>query len=201
MHYPTFYTQVPVIKLYDPLSEFLGAFSKGEVEISYLDCVKVAGHSCPTVAGAYLMAQIGLNTLYPNDELAKRGDIKIQMQHPATEGVTGVTANILSFILGANDESGFKGIQNQFKRKDTLFFDYKMTAIVRLTRMDTLKSVSLSYDPSLIPADEMLKPLMMKNLQKKASLVEQKMFHALWQERVEAILLSTDLHEQIISLD
>jgi len=198
MNYPIFYTQVPVIKLHDPLSEFLGAFSKGNLEISYLDCVKLAGHSCPTVAGAYLMAQKGLETLYP-DTLPQRGQIKIQMQHDHTEGVTGVTANVLSFILGANDESGFKGIQNHFKRNNSLFFDTKITAMVKFTRMDTLASVSLSYDPSIIIADEMLKPLMMKNLQKQASLVEQKMFHALWQERVEAILLSTDLHEQIIS--
>lgn len=199
MHYPTFYTQVPTIKLYDPLSEFLGAFSKGELDISYLDCVKLAGHSCPTVAGAYLMAQKGLKSLYP-DTLAQRGNIKIEMQHTEDEGVTGVTATVLAFILGANDVRGFKGIQNQFKRNHTLFFDTNIKNMIKLTRMDTLKSVSLSYDPSVILADEMLKPLMAKNLQKEASLVEQKMFHALWQERVEAILLSTDLHEQIITL-
>ncbi len=79
MHYPDFYTQVHPIKLYDPLSDFLGAFEKGEVEISYLDCVKLAGHSCPTVAGAYLMAQEGLKALY-GEERPVRGSIKIEMK-------------------------------------------------------------------------------------------------------------------------
>ncbi len=60
MQYPIFYDQVENIKLYDPLSDFLGAVDKGDIEITYLDCVKLAGHSCPTVAGAYLMALTGL---------------------------------------------------------------------------------------------------------------------------------------------
>ena len=60
MNYPSFFDRVEPISLQDPLSNFLGAFVDGKLDITYLDCVKLAGHSCPTVAGAYLMACKGL---------------------------------------------------------------------------------------------------------------------------------------------
>ncbi|WP_220452559.1 hypothetical protein [Colwellia sp. RSH04] len=72
MKYPDFYHQIPTIQLQDDLAAFLGAFEQGIVEFSYLDSVKAAGHSCPTVLGAYLMTLQGAKALYQN-ELAKRG--------------------------------------------------------------------------------------------------------------------------------
>ncbi len=199
MHYPDFYTQVPPIQLYDPLSNFLGAFKNGELEITYLDCVKLAGHSCPTVAGAYLMAAIGLKSLY-GDTLPERGSIKIEMRESEDEGVTGVTCNIISFIAGANGSSGFKGIQGNFSRNDLISYGAPIDEEVRLTRLDTMQSVMLSYDPSPIKADEKMMPLMGKNLKGLASQEEQKMFHTLWQGRVEKILLNRDLHSQLVTI-
>jgi hypothetical protein len=67
MQYPDFYSKIAPIKLYDPLSDFLGAFKEGKLEISYLDCVKLTGHSCPTVAGAYLMAMQGTEMHYGDE--------------------------------------------------------------------------------------------------------------------------------------
>ena len=199
MHYPDFYTQVLPIKLYDPLSDFLGAFEKGEVEISYLDCVKLAGHSCPTVAGAYLMAQKGLGALY-GDELPARGSIKVEMKEDEDEGVTGVTCNIISFILGASGITGFKGIQGNFSRDKLVFYNAPIPTEVRLTRLDTMQSVNLSYDPSSIKADEKMMPLMGKNLKGLATQEEEKMFHTLWQARVEEILLNTQMHPTLVSI-
>ena len=66
MNYPDFYNQIPTIKLQDELSNFLAAFEDGLIELSYLDIVKSAGHSCPTVLGAYLMTFKALNFLYEN---------------------------------------------------------------------------------------------------------------------------------------
>lgn len=199
MHYPNFYTQVAPLKLYDPLSDFLGAFKKGELEITYLDCVKLAGHSCPTVAGAYLMAAKGLAALY-GDELPQRGSIKVEMKENESVGVTGVTCNIISFILGASGASGFKGIQGNFSRNNLVFYNAPISAEVRLTRLDTMRSVNLSYDPSIIKADEKMMPLMGKNLKGLASEEEKRMFQTLWQERVEEILLSTDMHDKLITI-
>ena len=63
MNYPNFFKTIEVIKVKDPLSKILGVFENGEYEFSYLDVVKSAGHSCPTVAGAYI---ITLKALSPN---------------------------------------------------------------------------------------------------------------------------------------
>ena len=188
MQYPDFYTHVPPIKLYDPLSEFLGAFDQGEVDISYLDCVKLAGHSCPTVAGAYLMASKGLETLYKG-ALPKRGTIKVEMKMPEEEGVTGVIGNVIAFIVGASGKGGFKGIQGKYSRDNLISYNIPMQAAVKLTRLDTNESVLLDYDPSIIPADEMMQPLMGKSLKGLATEEEKKMFQKLWQQRVEKILL------------
>ena len=191
MKYPHFYAQVPAIELYDPLSEFLGAFNNGKLTISYLDCVKLAGHSCPTVAGAYLMAAEGLQALY-GDTLPERGMVKVEMKENIAEGVTGVVANVISFIAGASDVSGFKGIQGNFSRDNLVFFEASIPAEVKLTRLDTEESVNLSYNPSNIKPNENMIPLLGKCLKGLASPEEQETFKKLWQERVEKILLSTD---------
>jgi len=199
MQYPTFFTQVPPIMLYDPLSEFLGAFEEGKMEITYLDCVKLAGHSCPTVAGAYLMAKLGLEKLY-KETLPQRGSVKIEMKASKEEGVTGVTCNVISFIVGANDNSGFKGIQGNFPRNNLVSYDAPMDAEVKLTRLDTMQSVTLTYDPSSVAADEKMMPLMKKSLQGIASKEEQKRFQTLWQKRVEEILFRSEKHPTFVTI-
>ena len=199
MQYPNFYTKVETIKLYDPLSDFLGAFDDGIVEINYLDCVKLAGHSCPTIAGAYLMAVHGLKALYP-DSFPQRSSVRVSMQKNKVEGVTGVIANVISFIVGASDEAGFKGIQGRFARDNLLSYDQPMNGEVTLTRTDTGKSVDITYNPSFISVDERMKPLMGKCLQGVATDEEKIIFKTLWQDRVEKILLSTVLHDQIITI-
>ncbi len=45
----------------------------------YLDVVKSAGHSCPTVAGAYLATREALKRLY-GDELPERGAIRVDLE-------------------------------------------------------------------------------------------------------------------------
>lgn len=199
MQYPTFYDQVDSIKLYDPLSDFLGAVEKGEIEITYVDCVKLAGHSCPTVAGAYLMALAGLKALYV-DSLPERGGIRVSMRDDKDEGVTGVVCNVLSFIVGAGDTGGFKGIKGCFSRDGLVTYGMPMEGEVTLTRVDTDASVSISYNPSIIPADEKMMPLMGKNLKNIASDEEKALFKTLWQERVKKILLSKEMWSKMITL-
>lgn len=199
MKYPNFYDQVESIKLYDPLSDFLGALDKGDIEITYIDCVKLAGHSCPTVAGAYLIALVGLKALYGHS-LPERGGIHVSMRGDKNEGVTGVVCNVLSFIVGANDSSGFKGIKGSFSRDNLVAYSMPMEGEVTLTRLDTNKSISISYNPSIIPADEKIMPLMGKNLKNITSNEEKILFKTLWQERVKKILLSKELLNKMITL-
>ena len=113
MNHPDFFDQAPHIALRDPLSAFLGAFPDGVVEYGYLDAVKLAGHSCPTVAGAYLMTAKALVALY-GDALPERGAIRAEFRDDAAHGVTGVIAGIVSLITGARQDDGFKGIAGRF---------------------------------------------------------------------------------------
>ncbi|KYJ86040.1 hypothetical protein [Sulfurovum riftiae] len=199
MKYPTFFDQVDPIQLEDPLSNFLGAFEEGKLEITYLDCVKLAGHSCPTVAGAYLMAKKGLEALY-DDTLPQRGSVHVSMRDGEAEGVTGVICNVISFIAGANGISGFKGIGGHFSRNNLVSYDVPMEGEVKLTRLDTDSSVVLSYNASIVPGDPAMQQLMGKSLQGLASEGERKEFGRLWQARVEKILLSPELWDQMITI-
>jgi len=177
MNYPSFFNETETIKLKDDLSEFLGTFEDGIIEFSYLDIVKSAGHSCPTVAGAYLMAREGLKALYEN-KIAKRGEIEVYFKEDLTEGVAGVIANVFTQI----------GIGGNFVRHSLMFFNSDIKSNVKLVRVDNKKSVEVYYDPSKIPANPKMQPLMQKIMANLANDEEKKLFGKLWQERVENIL-------------
>ena len=187
MIYPTFFDQVESIKLHDPISEFLGVFEQGLLEFTYLDVVKSAGHSCPTVAGAYLVTLKALKALYPN-AIPERGGIHISVKENFTEGVTGVITNVFSQITGATEISGFKGIGPKFIRHSLMDFNADIKGAYRFTRVDTMASVELVYQPN-IPVDPRQQMLMQKSMMGKATIEEKELFGQLWQERVKKILI------------
>ena len=191
MIYPNYIDNVPSIKLIDPLSKFLGVFENGEVEFSYLDIVKSAGHSCPTIAGAYLMCLEGLKALY-KETLPLRGDILISFPKDSIDGVTGVVANVMTHITGATENSGFKGINGNFSRVGLIKFNEDIKTDIKMTRLDTNESVEIVYDPSSIPMEAMQKKLMAKILQKNATQDEEILFKQMWQKRVEDIFENID---------
>ena len=191
MNYPEFFNSIEKIKLKDDLSNFLGATEDGIIEFSYIDVVKTAGHSCPTVLGAYLMTREGLKALY-KDELPKRGEIKVEFSERIEEGVAGVIANVMTNITGATVNSGFKGIMGLFSRNSLMAFESDIDSSVKFTRRDTNESVEVIYDPSSIGADPMMRELMQKSISRQASVEEAKEFGRLWQERVEAISNNVD---------
>jgi len=187
MTYPKFYEQIETIKVQDELSSFLGAFEDGIYEISYLDVVKSAGHSCPTVMGAYLMSLEALKALYPNTN-AKRGEIEVSFSKRQTEGVAGAIGNVIMNITGACTTNGFKGIAGNFDRNYLLKFEQDINeASARFTRTDTKQSVDVFYDPSSIQFDSSMQALMQKCIQRSASSSEKMEFGKLWQKRVEEI--------------
>ncbi|WP_072679939.1 FmdE family protein [Arcobacter sp. LA11] len=186
MNYPDFFNTIEKIKLKDDLSNFLGATEDGIIEFSYIDVVKTAGHSCPTVLGAYLMTLEGLKALY-KDELPKRGEIKIEYSEKIEDGVAGVIANVMTNITGATVNTGFKGIMGLFSRNSLMAFESDINSSVRFTRRDTNESVDVIYDPSSIGASPMMRELMQKSISRTATAEEEKEFGKLWQQRVEAI--------------
>ena len=186
MNYPDFFNQIETIELVDNLANFLGTFEDGVVEFSYLDIVKSAGHSCPTVAGAYLMTLEGLKALY-KDEIAVRGEIFVSFKEDASEGVAGVIANVITQITGATQTAGFKGIGGNFVRHDLMSFNNDISSSVQFQRLDTGKKVEVTYNPSSIQGNPKQQELMQKIMQNAATQEERIEFGKLWQQRVEAI--------------
>lgn len=192
MTYPQFFNNIPTIKLQDELASFLGAFEDGIIEFSYLDVVKNAGHSCPTVLGAYLMTLEGLKALY-KDELPKRGEIIVEFKESQIEGVAAVIGNVITNITGATTTNGFKGIAGKFDRNYLMKFDKDIDgASARFTRIDTLKSVDVFYDASSVKAHEDMSFLMQKSIKGIATKEEIKEFKNHWQKRVEEISLNIE---------
>ncbi|MDD4505541.1 MAG: FmdE family protein [Sulfurospirillaceae bacterium] len=191
MKYPNFFDTVETINIQDSLSKVLGAFEKGLISFSYLDVVKSAGHSCPTIAGAYLMVREGLKALY-GEALPQRGEIKVLFKEDIQSGTTGVVANVFSLITGATSDWGFKGLNSAYDRRFLMFFNADIPLHVRLQRIDTGITVDIAYNPSSILPDPQMQALMQKVLADVANIEEKELFGLLWQTRVRKILENFD---------
>ena len=199
MHFPAFFQEIPAMTLRDPLADLLGAAVDGLIEYRYADAVKLAGHSCPTVAGAWLMARRGLTALY-GEEPPERGGIRVELRAPQNAGTAGVVGNVLSLITGAAGEGGFKGLGGQHARRDLLRYGVELPAEARLTRLDTGASVLLDYHPeAVLPAPEM-PPLMARVVGGVADPWERIEFSQLWQDRVRRILLEHGDDPELVSV-
>jgi hypothetical protein len=189
MAHPEFFSQVPRILLRDPLAEFVGALDDGLVKFSYVEAVKVAGHSCPTVASAYLMTVKALARLY-GAALPERGGIRVSFAAARDEGVTGVIALVAGTLTGAAGAGGFKGIAGRFGRRDLLRFAVAgLNGQARFERLDGGGAVDATVHPDRVPADPALPSLLQKCAAGAASEEESARFRALWQGRVRRILV------------
>lgn len=150
MKYLSFFDEIEKIVVYDDLTKFLGVNDDGIIEFSYADIVKVAGHSCATVSGAYLVALEGLKALY-GKELPQRGEIKVELKRSTSEDNAGVVGSILSTITGATETYGFGGIPTgKYNRRELLFFEADIEFDVCLTRLDTNQTVGINYTPQKV---------------------------------------------------
>jgi hypothetical protein len=150
MEYQSFFDEIEPVVLQDELAKFLGVNKDGIIEISYLDIVKTAGHSCGTVAGAYLTALLGLKALF-GETVPKRGEIKVELKRSTTEENAGVVGCVLSNITGATTDYGFGGIPGgKFCRRELLFYGADIDTDIRFTRLDTNESVGVNYHPQKV---------------------------------------------------
>ncbi|MCC6202223.1 MAG: hypothetical protein IT494_04390 [Gammaproteobacteria bacterium] len=188
MTFPSFFEQAPRLKVRDALAELLGAASGGVLEYRYEDAVKLAGHSCPTVASAYQLTRLALLALWP-DQLPQRGAVLVEFAAPFGEGVTGVIASVVTLLTGAAQEGGFKGLAGQHVRRDLQRFSREVPWQMRLTRQDTGAAVDASSDLSVVPADRDMSPLLSACLAGRASEEQRRRFAELWQQRVAKVLL------------
>lgn len=185
---PHFFKQVPSISLKDPLSDVLGASASGVLSYTYEDVVKLAGHSCPTAAGVYLMLLKGLEKLY-GDSLPQRGNIRVTVKGVLGEGTVGVVANIVTMVTGATEQSGFHGIGGKFDRRNLLTFDETLPYDLVLERLDTHRRVGLNYNPAIVPSDPKMGEWMQSVIAGSADDDVKGWFKNGWQERVRRILI------------
>lgn len=186
-----FYEDVEPIRLREPLAEFLGAVNEGEEFIfTYADAVKLAGHSCPAVSGAYKITQKALAALYAK-ETPVRGEISVRVLGGVDNGANGPVSQVISLITGAAPETGFSGLGQKFQRKNKLVFDetdQEPNAFV-FTRGDNKKSVKVIYHPENIPQrDEDMSELFTKCIVETATQKQKEKFKEIWQSRVKAVL-------------
>ncbi len=198
-NFPDFFAQVPGITTFDPLALTLGTVSDGIIKFKYTQIVKSAGHSCPTVAGAYLMTLKALDALYPNTP-AVRGEIKVEFKEDFEDGVAGVIANVISNITGATEKSGFKGLNGRFARHSLMSFNTDINSNVRFTRVDNNKSVDVYYNPSVVPPNPKMQELMSLVITQNANDEQIKEFGEIWQDRIKRILIDNFDNQDMIKV-
>lgn len=188
MNSPAFFEQVPSITLRDPLAELLGSVEGGLVTYGYADAVRLAGHSCPTVASAYWLGVRAIRALY-GEAMPQRGDIAVDLREPFDAGTTGVVASVLGLLTGAAGDGGFAGLGGQFVRRGLMQFKAPIETEVRFTRTDTGQAVLAQGRAHTVPGDPQTMRLMQMCLVGMASEEQHAEFGRLWQDRVQRILL------------
>lgn len=189
MRLPAFFEQAPRILVHDGLAELLGAAEGGLIEYGYADAVRLAGHSCPTVAGSYLMARAALRALFP-DGPAERGGVTVTMSGAEDEGTTGVVAQVFTLVSGAAANNGFHGLAGRFARCGLLRYgDGEGGALASLRRSDSGAAVDVSMDLSSVPPAPEMRALMGRALAPDATAADRAAFGAVWQDRVRRLLL------------
>ncbi len=179
-----------MVRMRDPLAEFLSSAKGGVMTYRYIDAVRLAGHSCPAVAGAWLMMVQGLAWLYDED-VPERGAIEVHMRDGRDEGTTGVMASIATLVTGAGEETGFMGIgaNHRFSRKGLLTFDAVIDGRIGLRRRDTGQGVIIDINTASVPHDREMEALMPLAISSKADAAQLEWFGALWQDRVRRMLI------------
>lgn len=193
MSFPAFFDGAPEIRMRDPLAAFLGSAEDGVMTYRYADAVRLAGHSCPVVAGAWLMVATGLDWLY-GESLPERGGIEVHMRDAFDHGTTGVVASVATLVTGAAAESGFGGIgtARHFARRGLLRFEAPIDGVMALRRCDTGAGVVLDIDTGRVPHHPEIDELMPQAVQGTADEATLRRFMTLWQDRIARMLAAAD---------
>jgi hypothetical protein len=140
----------------DPFLELLGQ-TENLIPYTYEEAVKLAGHSCGAVAGAWTITRRALEALYPS-ETPQRGKIVIEAPGAEDEWIVGVFGEVMTYVTGASPRTGFPGgpFGKGFNRRNLLNYKAepahtppaKMVWVFR--RTDTGAQVGVQYDLSMI---------------------------------------------------
>lgn len=177
-----------VVQMRDPLGELLGVVEPQAYRYTFDDVVRLSGHACPTVAGAFLLVKVALERLYPG-EVPVRGEVAITLPGRVNEGVNGPMGQVFTLLTGAAGENGFQGLGGRFARCGLLHYDPAARGPgIRFQRLSDGKSVTLAYNPASIPPPEGMGADLPLVLSGQADETIVRRFGQAWRARVEAIL-------------
>jgi len=189
---------VEPIRIRDPVAEALAVLEPGEpFVVTYEDVVKAAGHSCPTASGAYRIAQIGLDALYP-DELPVRSEVEVLAPEPRDDATYGVMGRLISYVTGATQEDGFGGLAGGYgDRQNMLTFDAfdpdSADPTFRFRRSDSDATVEVSYHVGNVPDGGPALGNLQQIIDGTASEKDRELFADVWHGRVQAVLSDDSL--------
>lgn len=190
------YDDIEPIRIRDPIAEALCVLEPGDpFVITYEDVVKAAGHSCPTAAGSYRLAQRGLQALYP-DGLPVRGDVEVVAGGPIDDPSYGVSSRLVSYVIGAAGKDGFGGLGGGFggRQNQLTFGDIDADGVAyEFRRTDTDEVVRVTYHTHLIPDAGPATTHLPKLIKGTASAEERKAFGEAWHGRVRTVLTDDSL--------
>lgn len=189
MSFPAFFDDVAGLTVFDPLAAFLGSTDDGLLHYRYADAVRLAGHSCPTVASAYWLARGAMMRLWAG-ETPVRGQVAVRLAGTVDAGTTGVVASVVTLLTGAAGDGGFAGISGQFVRRHLLEFGHTDQDLeLAFTRTDTGTCVLAQAHVQRVRADPRTPALLPQALLPDASPTLRREFATLWQDRVRRLLL------------
>jgi len=205
-----FFSAIEPIRMRDPLATLLGAFYGDDdvLEYDFADVVKMAGHSCPTVASAFVACKHAVRALFP-EGIGVRGSIAVLVHGERDDGVYGVVAQVISLITGACPETGFKGLGGLHRRNHLLRFGARESdacARFDFTRTDTKRTCVVTLIPAALPAlspaeQERLGALLAQNVWETATESERAEFRNLWMKRVRWIVLEEKDRNEWLTLE
>ncbi|QLG47601.1 hypothetical protein [Natrinema halophilum] len=196
-HWAVHYDIEP-IRIRDPVAEALAVLEEGEpFLVDYEDIVTVAGHSCPTAAGAYRIAEKGLEALYP-DSLPVRSEIEVLAAGPRDDPGYGITGRLISVVTGTAGVDGFGGLAGGLgDRQGLLSFDAFETDAIgptfRFRRTDTERGVEVTYHVGDVPDGGPAIGNLRAILEGTATDDQRNAFADAWHDRVRAVLADDDL--------
>lgn len=186
------------IRIRDPVAEALGVLDPGDpFVVSYEDVVKAAGHSCPTASGAFRIAQLGLDALYP-DDLPVRSEVEVHAAGPREDATYGVMGRLISYVTGAAQEDGFGGLAGGIgDRRNLLTFDAfeseTPAPTFRFRRTDTDETVEVTYHVSEVPDGGPAMGALQQILDGSATAEQRDAFSDAWHGRVRVVLSDDSL--------
>jgi len=180
-HFP----ESPELRFYDPLAELLGV-GDGVLYYRFDDVVKLSGHACPTVAGAFVLVKRACEQLY-GEGVPQRGDLRITLPGPVDAGVNGPISQVFTFLTGAAAENGFHGLAGRHARNGLLHFADGGEGHL-FERISSGCRVRLAYDPTAMPEPPGLDADLKQVLQGTADRATTTRFRQSWRDRVAGLV-------------